>query len=194
MLNGKFSVVRSAAACALMGAALIAGACGSDDDDGGSQGAAQADSSGGGSEFVATGSDSQQIRQVLHGIQEDFDNVDGKAFCDKVVEADQRDIAAFGRNYDKGKTCVDVIETTGAEARAKRVVQKPTKPLADPQVNGDRARVRVSNGGRPPEWMAFRKVDGEWKVVDAGLDADPLASAEKYAEKQRRAQKGKGQP
>lgn len=192
MIDSNFSLVRRASACALVGAALIFGACGSEDDDGGAQ--AGSSEAGGGSEFVATGSDEQQIRQVLRGIQEDFDNVDGAAFCDKVVEADQREIVQFGRNFNKGKTCVEVIETAAAEARAKDVEQRPTVPLSSPKVNGDRARVRVSNGGRPPEWMAFRKVEGEWKIVDSGLEADPVAAAQELAEEQaRRAQKRKRQ-
>jgi hypothetical protein len=186
MVDSNFSMVRRVSACALVGAALILGACGSEDDGGAQAGSSEA---GDGSEFVATGSDEQQIRQVLRGIQEDFDNVDGAAFCDKVVESDQREIVRFGRNYNKGKTCVEVIETTGAEARATGVEQRPTVPLSSPQVTGDRARVRVSNGGRPPEWMAFRKVEGEWKIVDSGLEADPIAAAQELAEKQARAQK-----
>jgi hypothetical protein len=185
--QGWFLTVRGVAACALAGAALVTGACGSDDgDDGGDGAQARPATNGESREFVATGGDAQQIRQVLHEAQEDFDRGDGEAFCDKLVPADRRDVAAFGRAIGNGTTCVGTIEKTAAEAKAKRIVQKPTVLVARAQVDGDRARMRVSNGGRPPEWMAFRRIGGEWKVVDAGLDADPLAKAREQAQSAQR--------
>jgi hypothetical protein len=189
MLGQRFWIVRGAVTCALVGAVIAIGACGSSDDDGGSQGgAAAADRGGSGSgdsDFVATGSDEQQIRQVLHSVQEDYIEGDGPAFCDKLVAAEQRDVAAFGRNYGMGETCVETIEKASTKARAGGIEQNPTVVVAKPRVDGNQARVRVSDGGRPPEWMTLRKVSGEWRLVDSGLDADPIAAAQKRTDAQK---------
>ena len=167
------------AVAALLAVGAIAG-CGGDDD--GDAGASQ----DGGSEFVATGSDEQQIKQVLQGIQKDFDNVDGVAYCDKVTKAEQKDIIGYGRNFGKGETCVDVIEAVARETKLSGVEQKPTTFISA-QVNGDRARARVKNGPRPPEWMPFVKEGGEWKVIESGLNPDPIGTIIQQGKKAKKA-------
>jgi hypothetical protein len=169
----------------------VAVGCGSDDDGngGGSQaaGAAESPAAGGedgGAKFVATGSDDEQIEQVLHQIQEDFDDVNGEGYCDKVVAAEQRDIVGFGENFGKGSTCSGVIDKVAQEALDRGVVQKPTK-LLFVRVDGDRARARVSNGGRPPEWMPFVRRGGQWKVVESGFDPDPIGKIIKEQERKK---------
>jgi hypothetical protein len=152
----------------VLGASAVAG-CGSDDD--GDASGSEGDTT----EFVATGSDEQQIEQVLVGIQKDYDNVDGAAYCAKVTEKEQRDIVGFGRNFGRGTTCINVINRVARETRAAGVVQKPTRFISA-RVNGNRARVRVKNGPRKPEWEIFVKEDGDWKMVDSGFDPDPVGA------------------
>ncbi len=197
MIDGRFSI-RAIALVAVAVFALAAGACGSDDDgDGAGDGAGDRASETGAdfeksSDFAATGSDEQQIEQVLDGIQADFVNVDGAAYCDKVIPAERREIEAFGRNYRHGTTCVGVVNNLARETNKTGVKQNPTK-LLSVRVNGSRATAKVSNGGRPPEPLAFRKMGGEWKLVESGFEPDPLVAAKKEearkkAERKRRLQ------
>jgi hypothetical protein len=169
------------AVAAVLAIGVVAGCGGDDDDDAGA-------SQDGGSEFVATGSDEQQIKQVLHGIQEDFDNVDAPAFCAKVSKAEKRDIIGYGRNFDKGLTCLDVIEKVARETSISGVEQKPTRFISA-KVKGDRARVLAKDGPRPPEWLTFVKEGGHWKIADSGLDPDPIGAAKERYERLQRAKK-----
>jgi hypothetical protein len=164
-----------------VGSVPIGAGCGSDDDaGGGGQSAADATSSDAPKQEVPSGTDKEQIAAIVQGIQDDFNRADGAAFCDKVVKAEQEEIVAFGRNWNKGSNCADVMSTTARQTNESGVKQKPTKFISA-QVNGRRGRARVSNGGRPPEWMVFVKEDGEWKLVESGIEPDPIAAAEEQA-------------
>jgi len=154
-------------------AAFAAGGCGDSGDDDGASASAETSP-----QFVATGSDEEQIEQILHEIQEDFDRGDGAAYCDKVTEEEQQDIIGFGRNFNKGSTCSGVIDTVAQESKLGGAEQKPTRFIAA-RVNGDRARVRVRNGPRAPEWMVFVREDGQWKIVESGFDPDPIGQIQR---------------
>jgi hypothetical protein len=184
MIDGRFCVRRTAA-LGIAVIALAAGGCGSDDDGGG--GAQGAQASGGTSK--PAGSDKDQIKILLRDMQRDYNKGDGDSFCARLVKAEQRDVAAFGRNLGRGKKCQDTISTISQQTLAAGVEQRPTK-FVSAKIKGRRATAMVSDGGRPPEPMLFAKVDGEWKVFDTGFEPDPLDPGPEAKSKDKKASDG----
>jgi len=161
------------AVTAVIGLAAAPG-CGSSDD-GNASGQAQADRATSDNPTNAVvddtstgGSDRDQILAVLDGIQADFIAERARAYCAKLTDAGRRQIVAFGRPYGHTGGCVGVIAKLAAMTKQARVKQKPTKLLAV-KVDGDQAVAKVSNGGRPPEAMAFVREDGEWRIPNPGF-------------------------
>lgn len=183
MIDGRF-FIHAVVSVTIAVFALGVAACGSGED-GDSAAQEQGSASKDGEDFVATGNDKEQIKQVLHQIQEDFENVDAAGFCSKTTAAERREVAAFGRNYKHGTTCVAVIDNQAKAASKAGVEQRSTK-LLSAKVNGDRATATVSNGGRPSEPLPFVKVDGEWKLAEVGFEPDPLATLQKQQQKDER--------
>jgi hypothetical protein len=133
----------------------------------------------------APAGDKEQIRALLRDIQADYDAGDGRAYCDKLIVAERREVAAFGRNFNRGQTCESTIRTSSKIGNERDLEQRRTTFVAA-RIKGRRAIARVSNGGRAPELMVFLKRGGEWKIVESGFEPDPLAAGQATIEKRSR--------
>jgi hypothetical protein len=210
--RGVFAPLALVLVVLLLGAA----GCGDSEDGGGDGGgsADAADSSTGGGETSSGGDsssagdankrkftgDAAGVNEALVGIQDDFDNVDGESYCDRLTPAGIKQVETFGKSYGAGTECVQIMNTVADNTRKAGVEQKPSV-LLKVKVDGDRAVATISNGGRPPEPMVFVKHDGEWKIPDPGfgdsgterrLSSDPekrakqVEQVQKQVERQRR--------
>ena len=123
VIGGRICIRAIALAAVVCG--LAVGGCGSDDDADGSGDERSGQEAGfsKSSDFVATGDDKQQIRQVLEAIQKDFGNVDGAAYCDKLIPSEQREIAAYGRNFGTGTTCVGTMNNVARKTKKTGIKQ-----------------------------------------------------------------------
>ena len=157
---------------ALLSLTLAAGtaACGSGDNDGGAK--AEADnatvSSDGAPAAANRGNDKAQLRQLLDDLQADYIAGRAEAYCSRLTAAGREQFAEVARDYEHGETCEDFVTVTSKLTRESVVKQLPTVVLGV-RVNGDRATLRVSDGGRPPQNMKFVKIGGEWKLPDPGV-------------------------
>jgi hypothetical protein len=152
-------------------AALVCGGCGTQDDEGAQSRAAV---TGPSAADPSVAGDEDEIASVLRVVQEDYDSGDGRAYCDKLIASEQREVAAFGRSVDRGTTCESTIEASSRLGKEKGVEQRPTRFISA-RIEGGRAIARVRNGGRAPESMVFLKRRGGWKIVESGFEPDPLA-------------------
>lgn len=165
MLGGESAFARVVVLTVGVGVVLAGWGCGSDPEN---------DSVKTTSSRAAPTNDEEQIKAVLREIQEDYDAGDGEAYCRKLIEGERQEVAAFGRNFGRGSSCVETIRTSSMIGGDKEVKQNPTI-LVSVRVEGERAVAEVRNGGRPPESMIFLKRGSEWKVVESGFEPDPLA-------------------
>jgi hypothetical protein len=166
---------------ALAALAFTPAGCGSDDDDdAGQAGAAQTQpakpASGNGGDATRDDavprSDAGQIRQLLADAQLDYLEGNAEAYCARLTAAGRAQVANFGRAYQQGDTCQEVIRKTSATAGETGLKQKPTK-LLSVKVNGDIAVAQVSDGGRPPQPLRFVKHADGWKIPNPGFSTNP---------------------
>jgi hypothetical protein len=113
--------------------------------------------------------DATEIRELVRTLQSDYVEGAAESYCSKLTAAGRAQVVRFGRAYRQGTTCESVIATSSQLARRTDTEQRPTKVLAV-SVTGDRATIRVSDGGRPPQRIRLVKRDGAWKVPDPGFD------------------------
>lgn len=173
MLDNKRALLTATVALAV---ATVGAACGSDDNDSAGDNAGQAQA--GGTESRAadgttadtrpTGGDKAQIRHVMQKIQADYIAGDAPAYCAALTAAGRKQVADVGKTLGLPADCEQFIAKTSKMSRDSGIEQKPTKVLRI-AVDGNQATATISDGGRPPQPLAFVKQDGEWKLPDPGL-------------------------
>lgn len=175
--------------------AFVAPGCGDSDDDNGDSagGSAAAETSNGGANGDGGGASSgssastsghtgqeAEIDEVLLGIQDDFDQIDGASYCSRLTEAGVRQVEKFGKAYGHGNDCAKIIDTVAKNTRDAGVEQRPSR-LISVKFKGDRAVATIRNGKRPPEPMIFVKEDGEWKIPDPGFQTGSSGESRELA-------------
>lgn len=123
-----------------------------------------------------TPSEEDRVRQVLLNAERDYVTMDGEGFCARLIAKEQREVAAFARSMGKDRTCPQEIASSARRAVESGIEEGSTPPESiHVRIEGNRATVRVAGGVSAAEPGELVKVDGEWKVAEAGFEADPLA-------------------
>jgi hypothetical protein len=122
-----------------------------------------------------------EIEEVLVGVQDDFDQVDGASYCARLAKSGVRQVEEFGKAYGHGNDCVKIIDTVAKNTRDAGVEQRPSRLVSVEFKGDDRAVATIRNGKRPPEPMTFVKEGGEWKIPDPGFQTGSSGESKELA-------------
>lgn len=144
--------------------ALGAGGCGdSDDDDGGGAGQKGSQAAN------AAGGDEQRAQATVESLYTSIREGDAEGVCATMTEPAQRQVAQGAIGTGKGGTCAEGFQRfLDAADRAGGLNLTLKAKVERVKVDGDKAVARVTFGKARAGDIPLVKVDGEWKLDQAG--------------------------
>lgn len=166
LLTQTGASIRLLALAVVLVLALGVTACGGSDDDGGGDAAAKpGEVAKGGGQAGAT-SDEAQIKAMFKRLEGALSDGDADRFCGGLTKSGRKESLQFTLPFSK--TCKDSVRKMTKVNRNANLKQVPAKILGV-KVNGDRAKITISDGGRPPVALAAARQGGEWKLASIGV-------------------------